>query len=159
MGSFYRSQHELVAVFKKGEATQVNNIALGKHGRNRSNIWNFPGMGGFGKGRKKALELHPTVKPVALVAEALLDVTGPRALIIDPFSGSGSTLIAAERTERRACLIEYDPIYVDRTIARWERLTGSKAELIDQVDLQQAEIVRKSAAPANDYTDPKEANR
>lgn len=77
------------------------------------------------------------------MAEARLDVTGPGALIIDPLGGSGSTLIAAERTERRACLIEYDPIYVDRTIARWERLTGSKAELIDQVDLQQARYSEK----------------
>jgi len=158
MGSFYRSQHELVAVFKKGTATQVNNIALGKHGRNRSNIWNFPGMGGFGKSRKKALKLHPTVKPVALVAEALLDVTGPGDLVLDPFGGSGSTLIAAERTERRACLIEYDPVYVDRTIARWERLTGSKAELIQQVELQKAEQSPGTVIQANNCLDMQEEN-
>jgi len=130
MGSFYRSQHEMVAVFKKGAGAHINNIGLGKHGRNRSNLWNFPGIGGFGKGRKKALELHPTVKPVALVAEALLDATGPGDIVIDPFGGSGSTLIAAEKTDRRARLVEYDPVYVDRTIARWEKLTGETARLI-----------------------------
>jgi DNA modification methylase len=132
MGSLYRSQHELVGVFKKGSDSHINNIALGKHGRNRTNVWSFPGMAGFGKARKKALKLHPTVKPVALVAEALLDVTGVGDLVLDPFGGSGSTLIAAERTGRRACLIEYEPHYVDRTIDRWERLTGQTAELIYQ---------------------------
>jgi DNA modification methylase len=130
MGSLYRSQHECVAVFKNGAAPHVNNVALGKNGRNRTNVWSFPGMIGFGKGRKKARELHPTVKPVALMAEALLDVTAIGDCVLDPFGGSGSTLIAAERIGRHARLIEFDPTYVDRTIARWEKLTGRKAELI-----------------------------
>lgn len=134
MGALYRSQHELVAVFKKGSAPHLNNVALGKNGRNRTNVWSFPGMGGFGQGRKKALELHPTVKPVALVAEALLDVTGPDDVVIDPFGGSGTTLIAAERIGRRARLIEYDPLYADITIARWEHMSGKKAELIGTND-------------------------
>jgi DNA modification methylase len=135
MGSLWRSRHELIAVFKKGTAPHVNNVALGKNGRDRSNVWSFPGMRGFGKGRKKALEMHPTVKPVVLMAEALLDVTAPGDVVLDPFGGSGSTLIAAERVSRRARLIEFNPIYVDRTIARWERLTGRKAELIgDRTD-------------------------
>ena len=119
---------------KKGIAPHLNNVALGKNGRNRANVWSFPGMGGFGKGRKKALELHPTVKPVALVAEALLDVTGPHDVVIDPFGGSGTTLIAAERIGRRARLIEYDPLYADITIARWEHMSGKKAELIGTND-------------------------
>ncbi|MGQ0589108.1 MAG: DNA modification methylase, partial [Sphingosinicella sp.] len=131
MGSLYRSQHELVVVFKKGAAPHLNNVLLGKNGRDRTNIWSFPGMGGFGKSRRKARELHPTVKPVALVAEALLDVTAPGDVVLDAFGGSGSTLIAAERTGRRARLVEYEPRYVDRTIARWEKLTGRKAELIE----------------------------
>jgi DNA modification methylase len=130
MGSLYRSQHECVAVFKNGAAPHLNNVALGKNGRNRTNVWSFPGMIGFGKGRKKARELHPTVKPVALMAEALLDVTAIGDCVLDPFGGSGSTLIAAERIGRHARLIEFDPTYVDRTIARWEKLTGRKAELI-----------------------------
>ncbi len=130
MGALYRSQHELVAVFKKGTAPHINNVALGKHGRNRTNVWSFPGMAGFGKSRRKALELHPTVKPVALVAEALLDVTRPGDIIVDLFGGSGSTLIAAERIGRAARLVELDPLYVDRIIARWERMTGEAAVLL-----------------------------
>lgn len=130
MGSLYRSQHELVVVFKKGQVPHLNNVELGKNGRNRTNVWSYPGMAGFGKGRKKALALHPTVKPVALVAEALLDVTAPGDVVLDPFGGSGTTLIAAERIGRRARLVEYEPVYVDRTIERWERITGLKAERI-----------------------------
>ena len=130
MGSLYRSQHECIAVFKNGSAPHRNNIALGRNGRDRTNVWSFPGMIGFGKARKKARELHPTVKPVALMAEALLDVTAVGDRVLDPFGGSGSTLIAAERTGRHARLIELDPTYVDRTIARWEKLTGRKAELL-----------------------------
>lgn len=134
MGSLYRSQHEQVAVYKKGTTPHINNVELGKHGRNRTNVWSFPGMAGFGKGRKRALDLHPTVKPVALVAEALLDVTAPGDLVLDPFGGSGSTLIAAERISRRAKLVEFDPIYVDRTVARWEKMTGKRAELLHRAD-------------------------
>jgi DNA modification methylase len=132
MGALYRSQYECVAVFKNGSAPHLNNVALGKNGRDRTNVWSFPGMIGTGKGKRKARELHPTVKPVALVAEALLDVTAPGDCIVDPFGGSGSTLIAAERIGRKARLIELEPTYVECTIARWQKLTGKKAELVDQ---------------------------
>ncbi len=134
MGSLWRSQHEMIAAFKKGTAPHINAVELGKHGRNRTNIWSFPGVTGTGRGRK-ALELHPTVKPVALVAEALLDVSGPGQLVLDPFGGSGSTLIAAERIGRRARLVEYEPLYVDRIIARWERLSGRSAELLGSAEV------------------------
>jgi DNA modification methylase len=130
MGSLYRSQHECVVVFKNGSAPHINNVALGKNGRDRTNVWSFPGMIGSGKAKNKARALHPTVKPVVLMAEALLDVTNIGDNVLDPFGGSGSTLIAAERTGRHARLIEFDPTYVDRTIARWEKLTGGKAELL-----------------------------
>lgn len=132
MGALYRSRHELVAVFKKGDAPHRNNIELGKNGRDRTNVWSFPGLAGFSASRKKALELHPTVKPVALIAEALLDVTAPGDIVLDSFGGSGSTLIAAERLGRRARLVELDPRYVDRIIGRWEKLTGRTAELLDR---------------------------
>jgi hypothetical protein len=134
MGSLWRSQCEHIAVFKKGTAPHVNAVELGKHGRDRTNVWSFPGMAGFGRGRRKALELHPTVKPVALIAEALLDVTGPSAVVLDPFGGSGSTLIACERIGRRARLVELDPVYVDRIIVRWEKLTGREAELLARLE-------------------------
>lgn len=133
MGSLYRSQHELIAVFKKGDAPHCNNVELGKNGRNRTNVWSFPGLVGFSRSRKKALALHPTVKPAAPIAEALLDVTAPGDLVLDCFGGSGSTLIAAERTGRRARLIELDPVYVDRTLARWEQLSGRTPELLERL--------------------------
>jgi transposase len=116
MGSFYRSRHELVFVFKKGKGKQRNNIELGKNGRNRTNIWEYAGANGFG-GRKsdegELLAIHPTVKPVQMIADALLDSSACGAIVLDIFHGSGSTLIAAERTGRRLCGIEIDPIYVD----------------------------------------------
>ena len=142
MGSLWRSQHEMIAAFKKGTGPHINAVELGKHGRNRTNIWSFPGVTGTGRGRK-ALELHPTVKPVALVAEALLDVSGPGQLILDPFGGSGSTLIAAERTGRRARLVEYEPLYVDRIIARWEKLTGKSAELLGPLENDPEALTRE----------------
>lgn len=132
MGALYRSQHKLVAVFKHGTVPHINNVSLGKNGRNRTNVWSFPGMAGFGRARKKALELHPTVKPVALIAEALLDVSGPGDIVLDPFGGSGSTLIAAERLGRHARLIELDPVYVDRICERWTRFTNTKPKLLNR---------------------------
>jgi DNA methylase/ParB-like nuclease domain len=148
MGALYRSQHELVAVFKHGTQPHLNNVALGKNGRNRTNVWSFPGMAGFGKGRKKALALHPTVKPVALVAEALLDVTGPGDIVIDLFGGSGTTLIAAERLGRAARLVEFDPLYVDRIIARWEKMTGQTAILLsDGASVDDAMLAQEPTPP------------
>jgi DNA modification methylase len=127
MGSLYRSQHELIAVYKSGTAQHINNIELGRHGRNRSNVWNYLGQSALNGTRKSKLSLHPTVKPVALVADAIRDCSNRGDVILDPFGGAGTTLIAAEKTGRRARLIELNPTYVDVTIERWQRLTGQAA--------------------------------
>jgi DNA modification methylase len=129
MGSLYRSRHEFVCVFKNGTAQHRNNIQLGQHGRNRTNVWNYPGVNNFGRHGEEGnlLALHPTVKPVALIADAILDCSARGDLILDPFLGSGSTLIAAERIGRACCAIEIDPLYVDTAIRRWERHTGDSA--------------------------------
>jgi DNA modification methylase len=127
MGSLWRSQHEFVFVFKNGTAPHVNNVELGRHGRHRSNVWTYPGANSFSKSRAAKLESHPTVKPVALVADAILDCSNRDDIILDPFAGSGTIFIAAEKTGRRGYGIEIDPLYVDSTIRRWEKLTGEKA--------------------------------
>ena len=129
MGSLYRSQHELVFVFKKGRAPHRNNVKLGKHGRNRTNVWNYPCARSFSRASDEGnlSGLHPTVKPVRLVADALLDSTARGEIVLDPFLGSGTTLIAAERTGRRCYGIEIDPLYVDTVIRRWQAYTGEAA--------------------------------
>lgn len=127
MGSLYRSQHELVLIFKHGKASHTNNVELGRHGRYRTNIWRYPGANMFRRGRQADLVAHPTVKPVALVMDAIKDCSNRQDLILDPFGGSGTTLLAAERTGRRARLIEIDPYYVDTAIRRWQDLTGRAA--------------------------------
>jgi DNA modification methylase len=127
MGSLYRSKHELVCVFRKRGATHVNNVELGKHGRNRTNVWDYAGVNSFGKGRDADLADHPTVKPTALVADAILDVTQHGDIVLDGFGGSGATLLAAEKTGRKARLIELDPLYVDVAIRRWQEMTGKTA--------------------------------
>lgn len=127
MGSFYRSQHELVVVFKKGHVPHRNNIELGKYGRNRSNVWSYAGMNSFGAKRDEELRWHPTVKPVRMIADALLDCTAPGDIVLDAFLGSGSTLIAAEDVGRLCYGVEIDPLYVDLIIRRWEALTGDTA--------------------------------
>lgn len=127
MGSLYRSKHELVFVYKNGTAPHINNVDLGRHGRYRTNVWDYAGVNSFGAGRMEDLADHPTVKPVAMVADAILDVTHRGDLILDPFGGSGSTLLAAEKTGRRAALIELDPKYVDVAIRRYEKATGQSA--------------------------------
>lgn len=124
MGSFYRSAHEFVFVFKSGDASHVNNVELGRFGRNRTNVWRYAGASSFGRGRGKALDMHPTVKPVAMLADAMLDCSNLKDVVLDPFGGSGSTIIAAERTGRRARMIELDPKYVDVALRRWRRVTG-----------------------------------
>lgn len=129
MGAFYRSQHELVAAFKVGQAAHTNNFGLGGTGRYRTNVWSYPGVSSFGKGRDEALALHPTVKPVALVADAIRDVSRRGEIVLDPFGGSGTTLIAAERTGRRARLIELDPLYCDTICRRWRQFSGQAAVL------------------------------
>lgn len=126
MGSLYRSQHELIFVFKHGTAPHRNNVELGKHGRYRTNVWTYPGANSFRRGRDEDLADHPTVKPVALVADVLLDCSKRRDLVLDPFGGSGTTLIAAERTGRRARLLELEPRYVDVTLRRYFSLTGKE---------------------------------
>lgn len=132
MGSFYRSQHEMVAIFKNGTAPHVNNIQLGRMGRHRSNVWQYPGASGFSRTRKQDLSDHPTVKPVALVADAIRDATKPGDLVLDPFGGSGTTLIAAELTQRRAALIEIEPKYADVTLRRFQTHTGIEPMLLPE---------------------------
>ena len=129
MGSLYRSQHELVFVFKQRGGAHRNNIELGKFGRNRSNVWRYPGANSFARcgAEGNLLALHPTVKPVALVADAILDCTERGGIVLDTFLGSGTTVIAAERTGRRCCALELDAGHVDTAIQRWQRLTGDKA--------------------------------
>jgi len=129
MGSLYRSQHDLVFVFKQRGAAHRNNVQLGQFGRNRSNVWHYPGVNSFARcGEEGNLSaLHPTVKPVALVADAILDCTERGEIVLDAFLGSGTTVIAAERTGRRCYAMELDPVYVDTAIRRWQALTGGKA--------------------------------
>jgi DNA modification methylase len=129
MGSFYRSQHELILVFRKGSGRHRNNIQLGRFGRNRTNIWHYPSANSFSKQSDEGnlLALHPTVKPVAMVADAILDCTARGEIVLDAFLGSGTTLMAAERVGRICHGIEIDPVYVDVAIRRWQKYTGEAA--------------------------------
>ena len=129
MGSLYRSQHELVLVFKQRGGPHRNNVQLGRFGRNRSNVWRYPGANSFARHGEEGnlLALHPTVKPVAMVADAILDGSARGDIVLDAFLGSGTTVIAAERTGRRCCGLELDPGYVDTAIRRWQTLTGDQA--------------------------------
>lgn len=126
MGSLYRSRHEMVHIFKNGKEPHTNNIELGKYGRYRTNVWEYPGVNSFA-GEQDDLLLHPTVKPVALLADAIKDVTAMGDIVLDPFGGSGSTLIAAEKIDRSARLLEIDEHYCDVIIERWQNLTGEEA--------------------------------
>jgi DNA modification methylase len=128
-GSFYRSQHELIFVFKNGQAAHTNNFELGQHGRNRSNVWTYAGVNSFRVGRLDELALHPTVKPVALVADAMRDCSRRGDIVLDPFMGSGTTILAAERVGRRAYGLELDPLYVDAAVRRWQDFTRRDAVL------------------------------
>lgn len=128
MGTFYRSRHELIYAWKVGTAPHINTFGLGEKGRYRTNVWEYPGVNSFG-GNQKDLELHPTVKPVALVADALKDVTRRGDIVLDGFGGSGTTLIAAERCGRKARLVELDPIYCDVICRRYAALTGDEPVL------------------------------
>jgi DNA modification methylase len=129
MGSFYRSQHELVFVFKHGRESHRNNFQLGQYGRYRSNVWNYPGVNSFSRSTDEGnlLTLHPTVKPVALVADAIMDCSARGDVVLDAFLGSGTTLIAAERTGRICYGIELDPVYVDTIVRRWQAFSGQTA--------------------------------
>lgn len=130
MGSLYRSQHELLPLFKKGTATHLNNVNLGKSGgRWRSNVWRYPGASSISSDARRGLRDHPTVKPTAMIEDALLDLTNRGEIVLDPFLGSGSTLIAAEKTGRRCFGVEIDPHYVDLIVRRYEQVTGKPAVL------------------------------
>lgn len=129
MGAFYRSKHELVFVFKQGTAAHTNSFGLGETGRYRTNVWDYAGISSIGADRSDELAMHPTVKPVALIADALRDCSKRGEIVLDGFGGSGSTLIAAQKTGRKARLIEYDPLYCDTIIRRWEAFTGKRAKL------------------------------
>jgi DNA modification methylase len=130
MGSFYRSKHELVFAWKQRTAPHINNFELGQHGRYRTNVWDYAGVNTMRPGRMDELAMHPTVKPVALVADAIKDCSRRKGIILDPFLGSGTTVIAAERTGRRAYGVEIDPAYVDVAIKRWQTYTGKTATLL-----------------------------
>jgi len=130
MGSLYRSKHELIFVCRVGDTPHFNAVELGKHGRNRTNIWDYASVNSMAGSRREDLELHPTVKPTALVADAIKDVTKHGELVLDIFLGSGTTLIAAERTGRRFRGVDIDPVYVDVAIERWCSMTGRKPILI-----------------------------
>jgi DNA modification methylase len=126
-GSFYRSQHELVGIFRVGEKAHLNNVELGRHGRSRSNVWHYAGVNTFRAGRLDELRSHPTVKPVALVADAMRDCSCRGDIVLDLFGGSGTTLLAAERVGRRAYTLEIEPHFVDVAIKRWQTFSGKDA--------------------------------
>jgi DNA modification methylase len=147
MGSLYRSKHELAFIAKKGRAPHTNNVELGRHGRYRTNVWDYAGVNSFGRNRDADLADHPTVKPVALVADAIRDVTNPGDLVIDGFMGSGTTILAAERTKRVAAGIDIEPGYIDVAIRRWEAMTGLEATLAD-TDETFAEVAARRLAEA-----------
>jgi DNA modification methylase len=130
MGTFYRSRHELVFAFKSGTASHINTFELGQHGRYRTNVWQYKGVNTLKTGRMEELSLHPTVKPVQMIADAIKDVSGRGEIVLDVFGGSGSTLIAAHKTGRRAFICELDPIYCDRIIRRWETYARDEAERV-----------------------------
>jgi DNA modification methylase len=129
MGSFYRSKHELIFVFKQGSAPHTNSFGLGETGRYRTNVWDYAGISSISSTRSDELEMHPTVKPVALIADAIRDCSKRGEIVLDMFAGSGSTLIAAEKTGRCARLIEFDPLYCDTIVKRWTAYAGKPARL------------------------------
>jgi DNA modification methylase len=151
MGSFYRSQHELFCVFKSAAARPLNNVKLGKFGRARSNVWSYPGANTFSRTSDEGnlLHTHPTVKNLSLVVDILLDASTRGDLVLDPFMGSGTTLIAAEKVGRRARGIEIDPLYVDAAVRRWERWTGEQA-ILEGDGRTFAEVAAAQAEEAGD---------
>jgi DNA modification methylase len=153
-GSFYRSEHELVFVFKHGEATHLNTFGLGAGGRSRSNVWRYAGVNTFRAGRMDELTMHPTVKPVALVADAMRDCSRRGSIVLDAFAGSGTTIMAAEQIGRRAFCVEIDPAYADVAVRRWQRFTGRDAILeatgqtFEELWAERSGTAAKAAAPA-----------
>jgi DNA modification methylase len=157
-GTFYRSQHELIFVYKRGQASHLNNFELGQHGRSRSNVWTYAGVNTFRAGRMDELKMHPTVKPVALIADTMRDCSRRGAIVLDAFAGSGSTIMAAELIGRRAFCIEIDPRYVDVAIRRWQRFTGRDATL-DATTRTFDELFAARAGKALPNKGPKALNR
>ncbi len=154
MGSFYRSKHELVMAFKSGKAPHINNFGLGERGRYRTNVWDYAGVNTLKSDRLAELAMHPTVKPVALVADAILDCSRRGGVILDAFAGSGTTLIAAEKTGRRAYAMELDPKYVQTAIRRWQAFTGGEAVHAETgLTLVGMEAAR-AQAPSSGFADP-----
>lgn len=133
MGSLYRSKHEMVFVYRVAGAQHHNAIELGRHGRNRTNVWDYASVNSMQGSRREDLALHPTVKPVAMVADAICDVTRQNDLVLDIFLGSGTSLIAAERVGRQFRGVDIDPGYVDVALARWSALTGKEPKLVHRV--------------------------
>jgi DNA modification methylase len=152
MGSFYRSKHELVFVWKSGTASHINNFELGQHGRHRTNVWDYAGVNTMRAERLEELAMHPTVKPVALVADAIKDCSRRGGLVLDPFCGSGTILSAAERTGRKARALEIDPIYVDVAVRRWQTYTGKPAVLAGSGETFETIEEQRSARPAAEIT-------
>jgi DNA modification methylase len=159
MGSFYRSQHELIFIWKSGEAAHLNNFELGQHGRNRTNVWTYAGVNTMRPGRMEELAWHPTVKPVVMVADAIKDCSRRGDMVLDPFCGSGTTLIAAERTGRKVRALEIDPQYVDVAVRRWQTYSGKAAILeatgqtFEEVEEQRLTSVAVTKTPAPTETD------
>ena len=154
MGSPYRSQYELLPLFKNGSAPHVNNVELSKRGRWRSNVWTYPGASSLGSDARRGLEDHPTVKPTAMLEDALLDLTDRGDIVIDPFLGSGPTLIAAEKTGRVCRGVELDPLYVNVIVRRFEAATGISATLVETGETFQALAVRREREAAELTVEP-----
>jgi DNA modification methylase len=148
MGGIYRNQSEFICVFRAGDGTPLDNVELGRRGRNRTNVWNYPDMSSFGKERDSLLGRHPTVKAVGMIADALRDVTKRGDVVVDTFLGSGSTIMAAEETGRVGCGVELDPLYVDVVIRRWQNATGRDAVLFETGEPFNAFAQRRLAAPS-----------
>jgi DNA modification methylase len=148
MGGIYRNQSEFICVFRAGEDSPLDNVELGRRGRNRTNVWNYPGLSSFGKDRDNLLGMHPTVKPVAMIADALRDVTKRGDIVLDTFLGSGSTLMSAEETGRLCAGVELDPLYVDVAIRRWQNATGRTAVLLETGESFANVAQRRLAAPS-----------
>ena len=147
MGSFYRSKHELVFVFKVGRAPHTNTFGLGDSGRYRTNVWDYAGVNTWRSGRVEDLAAHPTVKPVALVADAIMDCSKRGENVLDPFAGSGTTLVAAEKTGRSTRAIEFDPAYCDQIVRRFEKLTGREAKLAASGQIFEAVAEERCSLP------------
>src|SRR5450432_2669881 len=147
IGSLYRSQHELLPLFKKGDAPHVNSVELGKRGRWRSNLWTYPGASSLGSDARRGLQDHPTVKPTAMLEEALLDLTHRGDIVLDPFLGSGSTLIAAHKTGRICRGVEIDPLYVDVILRRFQAATGEAAVLMETAETFAEVAARRAREP------------